>query len=137
MAPPRSAGDHAITASGGTAANYNVAFVSGNLHVDKATGLTVTADAKSKVYGAAEIGRRPRHHRLGGHGGQLQRRLRQRQPARRQGHRPDRDRRRQEQGLWRRRDRPATTPSPPRGARRPTTTSPSSAATCTSTRPPA
>ncbi len=48
------AGDHPITASGGTAANYNVTFVNGNLHVDKAAALVITADSKSKVYGAAD-----------------------------------------------------------------------------------
>src|SRR5207248_244013 len=50
-----SAGDHVITATGGTAANYADAIdVDGNLHVDKAAALTVTANDKSKVYGAAD-----------------------------------------------------------------------------------
>ena len=47
------AGDHAITASGGVASNYTVTFVSGNLHVEKAS-LTVTADSKSKIYGGGD-----------------------------------------------------------------------------------
>ena len=47
------AGDHTISISGGTAANYNITHVNGNLSVAKAE-LTVTADAKSKVYGAVE-----------------------------------------------------------------------------------
>jgi hypothetical protein len=48
------AGTHTITASGGTAANYDVAFVNGTLNVSKAAALTVTADNQSKVYGAAD-----------------------------------------------------------------------------------
>src|SRR5206468_557174 len=48
------AGDHAITATGGTAANYEVTFAAGTLHVAKAAALTVTADAQSKVYGGAD-----------------------------------------------------------------------------------
>ena len=48
------AGIHAITVTGGTAANYGVADVDGTLTVSKATSLTVTADAKGKVYGAAD-----------------------------------------------------------------------------------
>ncbi|MDP2949552.1 MAG: MBG domain-containing protein [Chloroflexota bacterium] len=47
------AGEHTITASGGTAANYNISHVNGTLTVSKAP-LTVTADAKGKVYGAAD-----------------------------------------------------------------------------------
>ena len=43
-----------ITATGGTAANYaNAVDVNGTLTVSKAA-LTVTADNKSKVYGAAD-----------------------------------------------------------------------------------
>ena len=48
------AGTHAIVASGGVAANYNVVDVNGTLTVSKAAALTVTADPKSKVYGAAD-----------------------------------------------------------------------------------
>ena len=47
------AGTHAITATGGTAANYAITDVNGTLTVSKAP-LTVTADNKSKVYGAAD-----------------------------------------------------------------------------------
>ncbi len=47
------AGTHAITASGGTAANYAISDVNGTLTVSKAS-LTVTADDQSKVYGAAD-----------------------------------------------------------------------------------
>src|SRR5439155_1133218 len=47
-------GAHPITASGGTAANYNVTMVDGTLTVSKAAALTVTADDKNKVYGAAD-----------------------------------------------------------------------------------
>src|SRR5439155_1738519 len=49
-------GTHPITASGGTAANYNVTTVDGTLTVSKAAALTVTADDKNKVYGAADPG---------------------------------------------------------------------------------
>src|SRR6185437_8522489 len=42
-----------ITASGGTAANYAITDVDGTLTVSHAP-LTVTADDKSKVYGAAD-----------------------------------------------------------------------------------
>src|SRR5258707_6220951 len=45
------AGDHVITATGGTAANYADAIdVDGNLHVDKAAALIVPAHDKTKVY---------------------------------------------------------------------------------------
>ena len=47
------AGTHTITATGGTAANYAVTDATGVLTVSKAP-LTVTADDKSKVYGAAD-----------------------------------------------------------------------------------
>jgi hypothetical protein len=49
------AGTHTITASGGTASNYNVAtLVDGTLTVAKAAALSVTADDKAKTYGAAD-----------------------------------------------------------------------------------
>ena len=48
------AGTHAITATGGTAANYIVANASGTLTVSQAAALTVTANNASKVYGAAD-----------------------------------------------------------------------------------
>src|SRR5207247_2049471 len=48
------AGTHIITATGGTAANYEVATANGTLTVSQAAALTATADAKSKVYGAAD-----------------------------------------------------------------------------------
>ena len=47
------AGTHTITVTGGTAANYTITDVDGTLTVTKAP-LTVTADNKSKVYGAAD-----------------------------------------------------------------------------------
>ena len=47
------AGTHAITITGGTAANYTITGVNGTLTVSPAP-LTVTADDKSKVYGAAD-----------------------------------------------------------------------------------
>ena len=47
------AGTHTITATGGTAANYAITDVNGTLTVSTAP-LTVTADDKSKVYGAAD-----------------------------------------------------------------------------------
>src|SRR5207245_1160424 len=47
-------GTHTITASGDRAANYNVTDVNGTLTVSKAAALTVTANDKSKVYGAAD-----------------------------------------------------------------------------------
>ena len=47
------AGTHTITATGGTAANYAITDVNGTLTVSQAR-LTVTADDKSKVYGAAD-----------------------------------------------------------------------------------
>ncbi|MBP6900314.1 MAG: filamentous hemagglutinin N-terminal domain-containing protein [Burkholderiaceae bacterium] len=47
------AGTHAISASGGMAANYELGHTAGTLTVDKAT-LGVTADAKSKTYGDAD-----------------------------------------------------------------------------------
>src|SRR6185503_19457956 len=46
-------GTHAITISGSVASNYNITEVPGTLTVSKAA-LTVTADDKSKVYGAAD-----------------------------------------------------------------------------------
>src|SRR5439155_301730 len=48
------AGTHVITATGGTADNYNVVDVNGTLTVSKAAALTVTADNQSKVYGATD-----------------------------------------------------------------------------------
>src|SRR5439155_26227178 len=48
------AGTHAITASGGTAVNYDVVTANGTLTVGKAAALTATADDKIKVYGAAD-----------------------------------------------------------------------------------
>src|SRR5439155_2878891 len=49
------AGLHTITATAGTAANYNDAIdVNGTLTVAKAAALTVTANDKSKVYGASD-----------------------------------------------------------------------------------
>src|SRR5260370_5919805 len=48
------AGTHTITASGGSAANYDVAMVNGTLTVSKAAALTATGDDQSKVYGAAD-----------------------------------------------------------------------------------
>ena len=47
------AGTHAITATGGTAANYAITDVNGTLSVSQAS-LTVTANNQSKVYGAAD-----------------------------------------------------------------------------------
>ena len=47
-------GSHLITAAGGTATNYDVTHVNGTLTVSKAAALTVTANNKSKVYGAAD-----------------------------------------------------------------------------------
>ena len=44
----------AITVSGGTAANYSIMNVNGTLSVAKAAPLIVTADSKSKVYGATD-----------------------------------------------------------------------------------
>ena len=48
------AGKHSITVTGGTAANYVITDVNGTLTVSKAAALTVTADDKSKVYGASD-----------------------------------------------------------------------------------
>ena len=45
-------GTYPITASGAASANYTISFVAGTLTVDTAA-LTITADDKSKVYGAA------------------------------------------------------------------------------------
>jgi gliding motility-associated-like protein len=45
-------GTYGITASGGISSNYDFVYVSGTLTITKAT-LTVTADNKTKVYGAA------------------------------------------------------------------------------------
>jgi gliding motility-associated-like protein len=47
-------GSHTITAAGGSANNYDVTHVNGTLTVSKAAALTVTANNKSKVYGAAD-----------------------------------------------------------------------------------
>ena len=47
-------GTHTISASGGAATNYEVTHVTGTLTVSKAAALTVTADNKSKVYGATD-----------------------------------------------------------------------------------
>ena len=44
-------GTHVITASGGTADNYDITHVNGTLTVSKAATLTVTANDKSKIYG--------------------------------------------------------------------------------------
>ena len=48
------AGTHAITAAGGTAANYSITHANGTLTVAKAAALSVTADDKAKTYGAAD-----------------------------------------------------------------------------------
>src|SRR6185295_3182865 len=45
-------GSYPITASGYTSANYTISYTAGTLDVTKAA-LTVTADDKTKVYGAA------------------------------------------------------------------------------------
>ena len=50
-----SAGTHTITASGGSAANYDITTNNGMLTVGKAA-LTIVADDKSKVYGDAGSG---------------------------------------------------------------------------------
>ncbi len=47
------AGAHAISASGGTASNYNLVLADGTLTVGKAT-LNVTADDKAKTYGGSD-----------------------------------------------------------------------------------
>ena len=47
------AGMHTITAADATAANYQISYTTGILTVDKAA-LTITADNKAKVYGAAD-----------------------------------------------------------------------------------
>ena len=47
-------GTHDITATGGTATNYEVTHANGTLTVSKAAALTVTANSKSKVYGAID-----------------------------------------------------------------------------------
>jgi gliding motility-associated-like protein len=47
-------GTHTITAADGSADNYDVNHVAGTLTVSKAAALTVTANDKSKVYGAAD-----------------------------------------------------------------------------------
>ena len=51
--PAATAGTHAITVTGGSAANYVITAIDGLLSVSPAS-LTVTADDKSKVYGAAD-----------------------------------------------------------------------------------
>ncbi len=48
------AGTHPITASGGTADNYEVTHVAGTLTVSKAAALTATADDQAKTYGDAD-----------------------------------------------------------------------------------
>ncbi len=45
-------GTYTITASGGSASNYTITHVDGTLTIDPAA-LTITADGKSKIYGAA------------------------------------------------------------------------------------
>src|SRR5207245_8288039 len=45
-------GDHESVANGATDPNYSITFVKGSLEVTPAT-LTITADDKTKVYGAA------------------------------------------------------------------------------------
>jgi hypothetical protein len=45
-------GDYPVTAAGAVAADYTIAYVAGTLHVTPAP-LTITADNKSTVYGAA------------------------------------------------------------------------------------
>jgi hypothetical protein len=45
-------GSYPITVSGGTATNYSFTYTSGSLVVTKAS-LTITADSKTKAYGAA------------------------------------------------------------------------------------
>ena len=45
-------GEYAITASGASAANYNISYLPGKLTIDKAP-LTITADNQSKTYGSA------------------------------------------------------------------------------------
>jgi gliding motility-associated-like protein len=47
-------GTHVITASGGSADNYDITHVNGTLTVSKAVALTVSANNKSKVYGASD-----------------------------------------------------------------------------------
>jgi autotransporter-associated beta strand protein len=47
------AGTHTITAADAAAANYDISFVNGTLTVSKAA-LTITAEDKTKVYGASE-----------------------------------------------------------------------------------
>ncbi|PWG77881.1 MBG domain-containing protein, partial [Pararcticibacter amylolyticus] len=49
------AGTYPITASGATSANYNFTYVNGVLTVGKAV-LTITADNKTKIYGAVNPG---------------------------------------------------------------------------------
>jgi filamentous hemagglutinin family protein len=51
--PAATAGTHAITGSNASAANYTIAYQPGTLTVARAP-LTITADNKSKVYGAAD-----------------------------------------------------------------------------------
>ena len=52
-APGEAVGDYLITPSGLTSANYNISFNAGTLNITKAA-LSVTADAKSKVYGSID-----------------------------------------------------------------------------------
>ena len=52
-APGETVGDYTITPSGLTSANYNISFLGGTLSITKAA-LSVTADAKAKVYGSID-----------------------------------------------------------------------------------
>jgi hypothetical protein len=54
-APGESVGGYLITPSGLTSGNYSIAFNTGTLSITKAA-LSVTADAKTKAYGAADPG---------------------------------------------------------------------------------
>src|SRR3954451_15025975 len=49
------AGTYTVTASGATAGNYTINYVAGTLTIDKAA-LTITADPKTRTYGAANPG---------------------------------------------------------------------------------
>ncbi len=52
-APGESVGNYVITPSGLTTGNYTITFITGSLTIDR-TGLTITADSKTKTYGAAD-----------------------------------------------------------------------------------
>ncbi len=52
-APGETVGDYLITPSGLTTGNYNISFNTGTLSITKAA-LSVTADAKTKVYGSID-----------------------------------------------------------------------------------